>query len=116
MRVKAVSVDDIFNEFNHGIFDPAAIKDFLRFAFENWEEPAPTYVLFAGDANGDYRDYLGRGKKNKAPVHLSTTKEIGLTPDDTWYVSVKGDDLLPDMLVGRISGDSAEKVSEVINK
>ena len=116
LRVGAVSVEDIFNEFNFGLFDPSAIKDFLTFAFENWEEPAPEYVLLVGDSNGDYRDYLETGKQNKAPVHLSITSEIGLTPDDTWYVSVQGDDPLPDMMVGRISGDSAAKISEVINK
>lgn len=116
LRAKAVNVEDIYNEFNLGLFDPTAIKDFLRFTFENWEQPAPTYVLFVGDSNTDYRDFLETGKENIAPVHLSITRELGLTPDDTWYVSVQGDDVLPDMLPGRISGDSQEKVAEVIDK
>lgn len=116
LRVMAVSVEDIYNEFNSGLFDPAAIKDFLKFAFENWEQPVPTYVLMIGDSNSDYRDFLDTGKENIAPVHHSITKELGLTPDDTWYVSVAGDDVLPDMLIGRISGNSPEIAAKVVDK
>ncbi|MBE9569230.1 MAG: hypothetical protein IMF11_01270 [Proteobacteria bacterium] len=116
LRVKAVSVEDIYNEFNYGLFDPEAIKDFLKYACENWDQPAPTYVLLVGDANTDYRDYLGTGKENKVPVHLSITLDLGLTPGDNWYVCVQGDDVLPDMFIGRIPGASHETVADVVEK
>jgi hypothetical protein len=116
MRVKAVGVEDIYNEFNHGIFHPSAIKDFLKAAYANWQKPAPTYVLLVGDANGDYRDYLGTGKKNIVPPHLSFTAGLGLTPDDGWYVSIRGRDILPDMLIGRLSASTPEAASQVAAK
>lgn len=115
LRAIAVSAEDIYNEFSFGIFDPSAIKDFLRYTFENWIPPAPTYVLLIGDANLDYRDYYGTEKQNRVPAHLSIT-EIGLTPDDNWYVCVQGEDILPDMFIGRIPGDRAETVSGIVNK
>lgn len=116
LRVKAVAVESIFDEFNFGIFDPGAIKQFLQYAYENWQQPAPTYVLLIGDANLDYRDYLETGKKNVVPPYLDITNEIGATPIDDWYVSVEGDDILPEMFIGRVSGNSPRKVSDVVNK
>jgi len=111
LRVKMISVQDIYNEFNDGLTDPTVIKDFLRYAYENWNRPAPTYVFFVGDASLNYRDT----KKNKVPTHLSASWE-GLTPDDNWYVSVDGNDILPDMLIGRIPGNNAETVAALIDK
>lgn len=111
LRVKMISVQDIYNEFNDGLSDPTAIKDFLRYAYENWNRPAPTYVFFVGDATLEYRDT----KKNKVPAHLSASWE-GLTPDDNWYVSVDGNDILPDMFIGRVPGDNPETVAALIDK
>ncbi|CAN2039613.1 Gingipain domain-containing protein [Candidatus Magnetomoraceae bacterium gMMP-15] len=116
LNTLSVDIEDIYNEFNYGIFDPKAIKDFLQYAYENWSEPAPTYVLLTGDANMDYRNYFDKNKENKVPTHLSITSEFGLTPDDNWYVCVQGDDILPDMFIGRIPGNSSEMVEKIVNK
>jgi len=112
----AISMEDIYNEFNYGLVDPGAIKEFLKYAYENWQAPAPTYVLLIGDANIDYRDYLGTGKEDKVPAHLSVTPEIGLTPDDNWYVCIEGEDNIPDMLIGRIPVSSKEMAEDLVNK
>ncbi|MBN2008191.1 hypothetical protein JW960_02470 [candidate division KSB1 bacterium] len=53
-----------------GIKNPRAIKDFLRYAYENWQVPAPTYVLLFGDASYDYLDYLATGRRDDVPTHL----------------------------------------------
>jgi len=111
--VKKVCTEDIFNEFGFGLFNPQSLKDFLKYAYENWKSPAPVYVLLAGDANTDYRDYLGSGKADKVPTHLSVTS-LGLTPDDNWYVY--GNDLMPYMMIGRITGSSPEMISRTVNK
>ncbi|HEW98240.1 MAG: hypothetical protein DRR16_23055 [Candidatus Parabeggiatoa sp. nov. 3] len=114
LRVKLVSVEDIYNEFNHGLFDPAAIKTFLQYAYHHWNSPAPTYVFLVGDANINYKNKRAK-KGNQVPAHLSGSWE-GLTPDDNWYVSVDGDDRLPDMFIGRIPGHDLETVTALINK
>ncbi len=115
LRVKAVCTEDIFDEFNHGLYDPKAIRDFLKYAYENWKSPAPAYVLLVGDANKDYRDYLGTGKANKVPTHLSVTS-AGLTPDDNWYACVQSEDLLPEMMIGRIPGPDPDTVTDMVEK
>ena len=111
LRVKAVSLEQIYNEFNAGLAEPKAIKQFLKYAYENWYPPAPTEVFLVGDANLRYKD----SKNNKVPTYLSPSWD-GLTPDDSWYVSIDGNDNLPDMFIGRIPGDSAETVTELVNK
>ena len=47
--MKIVDVDDVYNEFNDGLYHPVAIKNFLKYAYANWQPPAPTYVLLVGD-------------------------------------------------------------------
>ncbi|MCP4104227.1 MAG: hypothetical protein GY749_01605 [Desulfobacteraceae bacterium] len=119
LRAVTVSIEDIFDEFSYGLFDPDIIKDFLKYAYENWNPPSPAYVLLVGDANIDYRDYRGSGKINRVPAHFSTTtwdNEPFLTPDDNWHAQVHGDDVYPDMIVGRIPGSSPDMVAQIVSK
>ena len=116
MRVKMVDIEDIYDEFSFGLFDPEAIRLFLQYAYHNWETPEPRYVLLAGDANLDYRDYYKTGKQNIVPVYLDMTFELGLTPSDNHYGCVDGDDPVPELYIGRIPGDAADMVSDIVNK
>ncbi|UCD06396.1 MAG: hypothetical protein JSV98_03980 [candidate division WOR-3 bacterium] len=56
---KIIVVDDIYDDFSFGRFDPLAIKHFLYYTSNNWS-PYPTYVLLVGDATYDYRNNLGK--------------------------------------------------------
>lgn len=115
LRVAAVAVEDIFNEFGNGLPDPQAIKDFLAFAYHSWARPAPVYVLLLGDATYDYRDRMGTGKASQVPVHLTITSTLGWTPDDNWYVDVEGDER-PEMRIGRLPAGNALEVAELVQK
>lgn len=52
-----VEVDKIYNEFGIGMPDPVAMRDFIRYAVNNWVIK-PKYVLFFGDASYDFRSIL----------------------------------------------------------
>lgn len=116
LRAAVVDVQDIYDEFNTGYFSPDAIRDFLAYAFEQWETPAPTYVVLLGDGYGDYKDNLQTGTVNYVPPKLVETATFGETPADNWFVAVVGDDILPDMLVGRLSVESAEQAQLLVDK
>jgi len=116
VRPYFAAAEDIFNEFGDGFPDPAAIKAFLQYAYENWERPAPLYVLLAGDSTYDFKDHLKSGKAGRIPFFFSWTQVSGLTPDDNRFVCVDGDDALPDMFIGRIPGESAEAMSKTLAK
>lgn len=115
LRVKTVRVTDIYDEFNYGIFDPQAIRDFLSHAYHHWSV-APLYVLLVGDANTDFKDNFGTGRPNHVPTHTFETWPLGETPNDNWFACVSGDDILPDMFIGRISAQRPEEVDAVVEK
>jgi hypothetical protein len=69
---KLVVIDDIYDDFSFGKFDPLAIKHFLHYTTENWS-PYPKYVLLVGDATYDYKNNLGKDN----PPHFIPMYEYG---------------------------------------
>ena len=116
LRVKVVKISDIYDEFNNGIVSPQAIKDFLTYAYDNWQTPKPTYVLLVGDGHYDYHDNLGNGITNYIPPYLMETENMGETASDDWFVCVSGDDSIPDMYLGRLPVKTTSELGIVINK
>lgn len=56
-----VDIDTLFNEFGLGSPDPTAMRDFLKYATDNWNVK-PKYVLFFGDASVDHKLILGNDR------------------------------------------------------
>ena len=99
MRVKVVDVQDIYDEFNHGILNPNAIREFLKYAYHNWQPPAPTYVLLVGDTD------------TKRNIHFVPTAQVqipgyGSSASDHQFVTFRGEDSFPDMLIGRMPANN----------
>ncbi len=109
-------VDEILNEFSCGSLDPTAIRDFLKFAYENWQLK-PSYVLLLGD--GDY-DYLNIEKLNKNFVPVFETAEslyeIQSYPTDDYYARISGNDKRNDIAIGRSNIQTAAEADIVIDK
>ena len=116
LRVKVVDVTDIFDEFGHGLETPAAIRDFLSYAYDNWSPPAPKYVLLVGDTTYDYKDNFGRGTVNYVPSYLVFTEYMGETVTDEWYARISGDDAVPDLYIGRLTAASAAEAAMMVDK
>ncbi|KPK40696.1 MAG: hypothetical protein AMJ78_06915, partial [Omnitrophica WOR_2 bacterium SM23_29] len=117
LKVKVVKLDDIYDEFNYGIADVSALKDFLKYAYNNWTEPKPTYVLLVGDATYDYRDYSGYGFTNYVPTYLVQSLNFGETGSDNWFVCFDGDsDVIADMLIGRFPVKTTDELKSMIDK
>ncbi|MCP4715000.1 MAG: hypothetical protein GY868_07775 [Deltaproteobacteria bacterium] len=118
--VEVVKVQDIYDEFSAGIKDVAAIKAFLEHAYHNWHATDhPTYVALVGDATYDYRDDKGlysQGKEDLVPSYFIYTDIVGDVPTDNWYVCVAGDDLLPEMFIGRLCVKTVQDLRNIIEK
>jgi hypothetical protein len=115
LRVVVATIDEVYDEFSHGLADPTAIRDFLRYTHEHWAEPVPRYVLLVGDASYDYRDNLKAPNKNLLPTYLVQTHFVGETASDNWFVDLDGDSL-PDMAIGRLPVKSAAEVRAIVDK
>ncbi len=119
MRVAAVDVEDVYDEFSDGVFDPRAIKAFLAHAYDNWPRPAPTYVLLVGESNLDYRGGYRSGPPNLIPtlrINIDLPGDLGATASDLEFVTLDGDDPLPEMLIGRISAERPAQVEAAVAK
>jgi peptidase C25-like protein len=98
LEAMVVDLDQIMDEFNHGVSSPHAIRAFLAYAYGNWRQP-PRYVALAGDGTLDYRNLLGFGDNLVPPLMIQSAG--GLFPSDNRLGDVD-DDGLPEMAVGRI--------------
>lgn len=117
LRTLVVDVQDIYDEFNAGIFDPVAIQNFLAYVYANWTPPAPAYVLLVGDGNYDFKNYTGRGEPNYIPPFLADVDPwLGEVAADNRYVCVSGADNFPDMHLGRLPVKTRAEAQAVINK
>ena len=117
LRVMVVDVQDVYDEFSFGIFDPSAIKDFLGYTYANWVVPAPVHVVLFGDGNFDFLDNFGWGEKNYIPPFLDDVDPwIGETAIDNRFVSVVGEDILPDMHIGRYPVKTPTEAQNLVTK
>ena len=116
LRVKVVNVQDIYDEFSYGHVSPQAIKDFLTYAYDNWQAPAPKYVLLVGDSSYDFKDNWGLGTLIHVPAYLTYTDYMGETVTDEWFVCVSGDDAVPDMYIGRLPAKTAVEAADMVAK
>ena len=118
LRVKIVDVQDIYDEFSSGVFDPQAINRFLTYTYENWLASPPLYVLLAGDATLMYDKQVARdnGKTCYIPSIMKYTSSWGMTSSDNSFACVSGDDRLPDMYIGRLPLNTNEDAESIVNK
>jgi hypothetical protein len=127
MSVDVVRIQDVYDEFSGGLSDPVAIRDFLKFAFQNWERPAPGYVLLVGDGHYDYRNNLGTDVGNFIPPFAPTWEGDMSVSDDQYvyfgrygyldseskYLMVDG---RPDMVIGRWPVRTRDEADAVLEK
>ncbi|MBU1628258.1 hypothetical protein KKB18_12895 [bacterium] len=119
MRVLVASTDQIYDQFEYGIFTPEGIRNFLRYTYYYYHKPSPSFVLLVGDANYDYRNYLNLNEskaKNYVPPYIFNLAGGCETPSDFLYTSVSGDDDIPDMAVGRLCVRAVEPLETILGK
>lgn len=112
--VRPVKVSDVYDEFSWGLVDPAAIRDYLKYTWENAVVP-PTHVVLAGDGNSDYRQYLASSRPTYIPVFYAG----GATywPADSWFVGFDSDyHYHLGMALGRLPARSQGELATMIGK
>lgn len=120
-KTMVVDVTDIYDEFGNGMVSPHAVKDFLKYAYNNWMKPAPSYVLIFADST---YDFLGINKKfySEAPELIGFIPtfyiwtNFGQTAADHWYSTICGDDSFPDLYLGRIPVEDVSQAEDVVDK
>jgi hypothetical protein len=146
LTVQVIDVQDVFDEFNHGVVHPQSMRRFFEHAWRNWQAPQPRFVLLVGDASWDYKnpttddlsyaDWTYRpqetwrfGKNTSTPysdaAELNTRNLVptwsyptfeGHAASDNWFVCLEGDDDLPEMAIGRLPAASPEEAAQMVAK
>jgi hypothetical protein len=121
MRVRVIDIEELYNQFNEGIFHPQAIKRFLSYAYANWQPPAPAYVLLIGDGHWNF---LGGGAATYgAPGPIFIPPNLawvdpwqGETDSTNQLATIVGTDSLADLFIGRMPVNSTAELQTVIDK
>jgi uncharacterized repeat protein (TIGR01451 family) len=108
-----VLIDDVYDEFNFGERNPAAIRSFLSTATKVWHT-APRYLLLNGRASIDPRNYLGFGHLDFVPTKIVPTSSL-MTASDDWF-SDFNDTGIPSIATGRFPVSTPAEATLVIGK
>ncbi len=115
LEVKAVAIEDVYSEFGYGESTPEAVRQFLSYAYHNWKGPSLGYVVLLGDATYDFKDYLATGVRNQVPPLIVKTTYLW-TASDPSYAAVNGEDLLPDLAIGRLPAATVDQARAMVEK
>jgi hypothetical protein len=118
LAVALVDIQDIYDEWSNGRMDPRAIRDFVAYAYSNWQAPAPSYLMLLGSGHFDYRLRTGLTMQ---PVLVPTyfacadpfTCEVAVENE---FVTVSGSDRLPDLALGRLPARNLSEATVMVNK
>ena len=120
LKVEVVKIQDVFDEFSGGLYDPVAIRDFLKYAYENWPR-RPLYVMLVGDGDYDPKNVINKTGKNWIPTYHTeefNTSEFDVRNrvTDSKFTYIAGDDETMDMAIGRVPARSLAEVEAYVEK
>ncbi|MBU1706612.1 hypothetical protein KKB28_01700, partial [bacterium] len=115
-HVEVVTPTEIYEQFNNGILNPEAIRDFLSYAYDHWSI-RPTHMCIVGDGSLDVKDSRHYGG-SLIPGMYVLGEQYGRGPADGLFGCVSGPpwDLIPDITVGRISCRTSEELETYLEK
>ena len=103
--VRAVDIDDVYNNFSGGMKDPIAIRNYLKFLYDNFDDggvPVIDFALLIGNCTYDARNILGRSN-DFVPVFINVNYEDEGVEDDDFLVKLDaGYDRMIDVAIGRM--------------
>jgi hypothetical protein len=115
LKTYVADVNLIYNEFGGGLPDIAAIRDFLKYAYDNWT-PRPQFVLFLGQCSYDYKALRG-AKTSYVPTWQSPESyhDVDSYSTDDYFAKFGAGDAIS-LVLGRISARSAAEADAYIDK
>ena len=111
--VDLVDVEQIYAQFGEHIFDPEAIRDYIRFSVEN---RSTRMVLFVGGDIYDYRGFENSDARSFIPsIYMSTGDVVNFAPVDAKYVDLD-DNNTPDLAYGRLPIRTMSELKVLLEK
>ncbi len=115
LTTKYIFVNDIFDEFGFGYPTAESIKEYVKYAMDNFPFPSPSYLSLIGDATYDYKGYITEHLGVKLSTNL--VPAFGYPVSDNWYAVLNDNGpLLPQLKVGRIPARTVQELDYYSNK
>jgi hypothetical protein len=126
LNVKVVTTDKIYNEFSTGKQDIAAIRNFIKYVYDNASSPdrRVKYIGMFGDTSVDYKNRL-QGNNNIVPTFHHITESLSASStymSDDFYTmmdpnegTMDSSDKM-DIAIGRIIADDVPLANAMVNK
>lgn len=127
LKTNVIDIEKIYNEFSGGLQDPVAMRNFLKYTFNYWQE-RPVYVLFLGDGSYDYKNIYNlynNGIRNWIPpIQLNSdyADDVNSYCSDDFIVEINENHNEPisnsitDFSSGRICANSIEEANNAVDK
>lgn len=116
LNVQIIFIDEIINEFGGGLIDPTAIRNFIKYAYENWNEK-PFYVLLFGDGSYDYLKTEGESPNFVYTYQsLNSYDEVSSYTADDYFGRIAGNDKYPDVSMARLNITSKAEGNKIVDK
>ncbi|MEO8514784.1 MAG: C25 family cysteine peptidase, partial [Ignavibacteria bacterium] len=110
--VKA-AIDDIVDIFNYGMESPVAVRRFVKYAYDNWQQPRLSYIVLMGRGSLDPKNNLLSPNyyRNFIPVY-------GNPPSDGYYVNfnLEGFTYFHQAAIGRLPVYTPQEAQDIVNK
>jgi hypothetical protein len=113
LSVALIAIEEIYDEFSFGEKSPFAVRDFLALMKAS-RKKGPRFVLLAGDASYDPKNYLGAGDNDLVPTRLIETEAMETASDD-WFSDFDNDGIA-DIATGRLPARTAAEAARLVRK
>ena len=122
LNVKVVDLKAIYNEFNSSNPDISAVRNFVKYVYDN-SEGSLKYLCLFGDASYDYKDRIPNNTNVVPSWHSLSSFSLSSSfiSDDFFGMmdynegSMNSSDKL-DIAVGRILADSPQRATDLVDK
>ncbi len=125
LTVKVLTLEQIYNEFSSGNPDVGAIRNMVKYVYDNASVPENRlkYLCLFGDASYDYKDRIARNTNIVPSWHAYSSFNLtnSFISDDFYGMmddnegSMLSSDRL-DIAVGRVLAETPQRAKEVVDK
>ncbi len=125
LNVKVLGLDEIYNEFSSGNQDIGAIRNFIKYVYDNASTPENRikYVCLFGDGSFDYKDRIPNNTNIVPSWHSYSSFNLtsSFVSDDFYGMMDANEGTMDvsdrlDIAVGRILADTPQRAKEMVDK
>jgi hypothetical protein len=124
--VNVVTVEEIYDNFSGGQPDPMAIRNYIKFLYDNFEDsgnPSLAYVVLFGDATADFKNHANPLVDGVPAFVYIPPREVDkyAFATDEWYNQMDASDQEPgngvgDLAIGRLPAGSSSEAGILVEK